>query len=592
MKQRMHFYYLRILKISFLILFILIIAIASIYSVFSWRTFQDQNGEVAELTVNKVSDSLSQYFENLDENLSKIYESPVYLATLNDYSYAEEQSSRNLIAGTSYMRDLRSIRIYNSKKELRSFYSRVRTSEYNQKDVFASDQEAAAGLESFLKDDPVSGSGIAILFPDDDARESYVRVVKKLYQQAGRVTVGCIVCDLKLQGLLNIIRKDDLLGYQHIWLSSAYHGYLWLNAPENSRKIPEKYLSYEESDFTSAPGSALDRFSYYRARSSSMGTVCGLYIDKENVRRNVLSILSTAFIGLIVSIVVYIIAFFLMRRTIAVRIGGVTSVVGEIAGGKQELRLPVSGNDEISLLCSRFNDLLDRLRDKTRAEKETEKALAEARYSTLQTQVNPHFLYNTMETMGAIALANNCPMITQMCDSLSMMMRYSIQYDTSDREASLKDELRYVKNYMYIMNIRTSDSIRYEENIDPKLSDCLMPKITIQPLIDNAIRHGLRNKRGDRIIRLTAKEVGGVMQIMVEDNGSEDSQKIITQVIESGPVSSGTHTSIGINNINQRIRLLYGKDFGMRCRRVDGFTQIIVTVPVHMAETGQQGETA
>ena len=273
-----------------------------------------------------------------------------------------------------------------------------------------------------------------------------------------------------------------------------------------------------------------------------------------------------------------------MDRRVNRRIHGVTDVLSRIADGDTRQRLPVEGRDEIAVICESFNDMLEQLAARTAAEEQARRALDDARYHALQAQVNPHFLYNTMENIGAIAISRDCPVINDMCVALAQMLRYSIQADDAGKCVTLRDEMAYVDDYMLIINVRMNNEVQMRAEIDDALWDVELPRLSIQPLVENSVRHGLRHKRGEKLLTVRAERCGGDALITVEDNGLGMDETLLNQIIHSEVVHCGNHTSIGISNIHQRVQLLCGPEYGLSAKVADGVTRMLLRLPLHRTE--------
>ncbi len=165
-----------------------------------------------------------------------------------------------------------------------------------------------------------------------------------------------------------------------------------------------------------------------------------------------------------------------------------------------------------------MNEMLDQIDKLNYREYSSKILLNQARYKALQAQVNPHFLYNTLNTMGAIAKTKNCPELSTMCRALSNIFRYSL--GMKEMQVALEEEIRHVKNYMYIMRIRLQNEIDFQIEVEEQLLLEKIPKMSLQPLIENSILHGLKNKEGDKKIILWGGPREDHVVITVYDNGT------------------------------------------------------------------------
>ncbi len=253
--------------------------------------------------------------------------------------------------------------------------------------------------------------------------------------------------------------------------------------------------------------------------------------------------------------------------------------IQQIKGGASHLRTKVVSKDEIGELGQNFNEMLDRMEELMQKESQANRLLSQAEYKALQAQINPHFLYNTLDTMSSIAEIRDCPEVSMLSQSLSNIFRYCL--NMKDPFSTVAEEVSHLKNYSYVMEMRMHDNVKYFYEIDENVLKDQLPRITIQPLVENALNHGLRNKRGGKEIRIAICREEGRLKIKVSDNGvgmdagklNEDLAKNDLNYVEKGD-------SIGLHNINARIKMLYGDDYGIVIASVLGEgTHVSVTLP-------------
>ena len=163
--------------------------------------------------------------------------------------------------------------------------------------------------------------------------------------------------------------------------------------------------------------------------------------------------------------------------------------------------------------------------------------------------------------------------------SLSNIFRYSL--NMKEPFSTVAKEIVHLKNYCYVMNVRMQDNVQYDYDIDPKSLQARVPKISVQPLVENALNHGLRNKRGEKRIRIEAKVQGELLEICVSDNGvGMDAEKMNESLRHSNLDYVERGNSIGIHNINARLKILYGEEYGLRIESVVGEgTKVRMVIP-------------
>ncbi len=260
-------------------------------------------------------------------------------------------------------------------------------------------------------------------------------------------------------------------------------------------------------------------------------------------------------------------------------------------------RLPIIGTNEIAQISVSVNEMLNNLQDMTRKIVNTQEQLyiaelskKQAELTALQIQMNPHFLYNTLDCIKGIALVKKVSEIAEIANSMSKILRYSIK---SEDVVLVKQEIGSIRDYLKIIQIRHQNQYEINVNVAEDINDFQIPKMVLQPIVENAVFYGLERSSGTGALWIEGKGYGEAIQFTVENTGeSIGSEKVdeLTRLFEENKnVNSGTlfseKSSIGLMNIDKRIKLLYGEVFGISInRRENGGTKVTVTVPVVRTE--------
>ena len=205
--------------------------------------------------------------------------------------------------------------------------------------------------------------------------------------------------------------------------------------------------------------------------------------------------------------------------------------------------------------------------------------------NALQSQINPHFLYNTLQIIDIIAEQEGIDVICSVCRSLSRMFRYSI--NRGKEIIPLSSEIEHVKDYIYIQKLRFKDRIEVIFDIDEDIMKNKMIKLMLQPLVENAMIHGVESKKGTCIITISAKKADGNTILTVEDTGvGMDEQQLqslrdsINDEIVHAEIDSTERKSIGLKNVNARIRLYFGENYGLSIdSKLNLGTKVTLTIP-------------
>ncbi|NLL79245.1 MAG: histidine kinase [Clostridiales bacterium] len=242
-------------------------------------------------------------------------------------------------------------------------------------------------------------------------------------------------------------------------------------------------------------------------------------------------------------------------------------------------------NEEFAYLASSFNDMSQQVKHLFDTVYSEQIARKDAQIAALQAQINPHFLNNTLEMMNWQARMNNDIEICKMIESLSIVLDHSINRN-NQKTIYLSEELRCADAYLYIMSMRFGQRLKVEREIDGELLRENVPQLILQPLIENAIMHGIETVR-QGTIWLCVHHDDRYTYVDVINTGKElttQDQEVIDRILagtyEPGTAERGRHTSIGIRNVNRRIKLVYGEEYGLTIRSMeDGRTRSRIMIP-------------
>lgn len=219
-------------------------------------------------------------------------------------------------------------------------------------------------------------------------------------------------------------------------------------------------------------------------------------------------------------------------------------------------------NDEIGMLGSHFNRMILRVKDLLQEVAITEKRKQKADMRALQNQINPHFIYNTLESIRMLAESNDDPRVAKLTYLLGLQMRYSIV--RGEETVTIRQELEHVQNYYQLLQIRFPDKFRLHMDIPEEFLELPVIKLVFQPIVENAVFHGLDQKVGLGTLSITAWSENEAVVFCVEDDGigmDEATLQSLNNNLQN--VIDGERFGIGLRNVNERIRLHYGSSFGL-----------------------------
>ena len=278
------------------------------------------------------------------------------------------------------------------------------------------------------------------------------------------------------------------------------------------------------------------------------------------------SISSSVFI-LALSLLFIVILYVTLKKTFSkyqTQVVDLVETIHDIAQGEQGKRIDLTKKDqELLLIAETTNDMLDRLERNIHDIYQLELSQKDANMRALQAQINPHFMYNTLEFLRMYAVMENQNELADIIYEFSSLLRNNI---SDERETTLKQEVEFCRKYSYLCMVRYPKSIAYGFKIDPELEEMRIPKFTLQPLVENYFAHGVDHKRNDNVISIKALRREDYVEILVEDNGrgmsaeklAEIQAKLVQRTFEHTMDYSAKRQSIGIVNVHERFVLYFG----------------------------------
>jgi two-component system sensor histidine kinase YesM len=285
----------------------------------------------------------------------------------------------------------------------------------------------------------------------------------------------------------------------------------------------------------------------------------------------------------------------LSSRNMAMPVGRILKQMDQVQSGNLDVSVPVEGKDEMSDLSRGFNHMTEALRTHIEQSYIASIRQKEAELDALRMQIHPHFLYNTLEVIRMSSVAHQDMETAQMTLSLVNQLQYVI--GESNEQVTLQKELDIIRDYISLVSLRYGQ-IELKSNVPSSLLSCLILKMTLQPIVENAVQHGLRPQGGGQI-SISADRQGDLLRLTVMDNGcGMDAEQLaaLRRQLESDKmpeVKEDGLRSIGTKNVHDRIRLACGPAYGLEIESQVGVgTAVVINLPYQTSEKEEAHETA
>ncbi len=369
-----------------------------------------------------------------------------------------------------------------------------------------------------------------------------------------------------------------------LYLMDSNNQIFWSNSSKDFKSLSDlKASGYGDYEITTVKECGLKIISLTKQEEEIYSLI--------NIQRSYLTIL------ILVAIIIVSLWIVLIINTIAPLYTFVRFINSIKEGDLSTLkkRVHLDGYKEIAIISKETNEMLEQIDDLTNTVLNTNSKLymieiqkEQAKLSFLKSQINPHFLYNTLECIKGIAAEHKQPEIVEATKALATIFKYSIK---GSDQVPFRDEIKIIKNYINIQKLRFEDRFDVEYDIHPNCYDVIIPKMILQPIVENAIIHGIEGTRETSRLFLLAYLAQDQMIIRVINTGVpiasdrlQQLQKELTDFSELNDFSESSsqisRESLGIKNVNERIKLICGNSFGITIDSMeDGSTRVTITLP-------------
>lgn len=299
----------------------------------------------------------------------------------------------------------------------------------------------------------------------------------------------------------------------------------------------------------------------------------------------------TFFIGIICLLIAVFISI-LFSRYVAIRFNRLITYMERVEKGDLNLKTEhiklKNKNDEITTIYRHFFRMIERLKQLINKNYIQQIEKKEAELNALQYQINPHFLNNTLEIINAMSKVYECEDIGVVSQKLGEMFRYNMH--KGGELIQLENEIQHIRNYIYLTNMHYNNGIQLFVDVDESIMKIPILRFILQPIVENCIKHGFKQRGGYGCVEITAKLNNSLLVISVHDDGIGIPTSQLNKVNKEINLSldeTEANLNIGLRNVNQRIKLAFGKDFGIWIGSIDGMgTAVDIQIPIE----GEQGE--
>ena len=566
-----------------LIIVTMCIMVTVFYMVFHSRAFNER-GKYEEENLVNMEAYLNSYLEEVDsiaKNVNYNYYLQDYLETVikEEDDYVDSGIGKNMrsyemssqaFSDTLLSRaDISSIMIFGKKKMLlnRSMYTYQKVAlDYSKLDWYA---KAVAKPQDAI----ITGPNRHSFFDTDDEVISLSREVQSyengtfrgvilINLNMNKITEICNSFQEKQENFICIINDKGELVYEQ---QNGRERFAF-DEKENRQELNTALGKTKESCFRLNYRG--EKYLVTRTDMKTTGWTLVSMVPYKSVMAETMAISGVMILAVAITLIVTLLLLNRILTGVVKPLKKLEKYMVQVNPDNMDQRMEILTDDEIGHLSMKFNQMMDRIRNLKEQVIEEQEDKRKYELQALQAQFNPHFLYNTLDSIIWMAETNDSNIVA-MTEALAKLFRISL--NKGNEEISLERELEHVKNYLIIQSMRYADKFTYEISAEPGVERCRTIKLILQPIVENCIYHGIKKKRGTGKITIRAYRREQNLIIEVSDDGcgmpEEICRKILSDEIESENISG---SGIGVKNVNERIQLRFGKKYGLSYSSEEG----------------------
>lgn len=393
----------------------------------------------------------------------------------------------------------------------------------------------------------------------------------------GEYQSGILVIDIQTDELISLVDKTNLGDEGHILISSFDDTVIFSSRPDCIDLSCESGQIVSNMILGGEPHIVGDTQMYVNVSTiNATRWKIATFIDVNSISIAKTQMVATLFIAFFIASVLIAWTSIIVSNRINNPMHQLRKAITALEEGSFDVSLDVKGQKEIVDLAVAFSDMRIRIKDLMDAVAKEQREKEKTHFEALQSQINPHFLYNTLDSIVWLSENNRNKDVEKAIIALSKFFRRSV---TSENVVTLDEEIEHVFNYLLIQQIRYQNQFKFEMNIDEKTKDTMVLKLSLQPIVENAIIHGIKPEDDFNTIRISSYRDHAFTYIEVYNEGYGLTDDKIAEIMENVKSEAKTD-SMGLRNIYQRIKLLYGEHGDLLIEsELDEYTKFILKVP-------------
>lgn len=533
--------------------------------------------------VNKKLESYASNMQNISYLLSMDPEIKEFLTEQNSaFTEDEDYSIRQFMQGLSTLYpEVASILVVNSHGE------------YISNDLYTRGNKDLT-KESWYKE-AVENEGIVKIIghPKDRSLASHVNyknsevvtVVRAIIEPETQKVLGVVLIDLKLRVIAEATKNVKLGKSGYLMVIDEEGEQIYAPANPLINEVPKRLLNVEDSGFFSEEIDG-DKLQFiYQKQPFTNWTTVGIFSSNESVVEvRTIHLFVICFVFLVVLFGVT--ASYYLSNSMSQPIVQLMSFMKKVESGNLDTRYKGDREDEIGMLGRSFNLMIIKINELLKLTERQERQKREAELRSLQAHIKPHFLYNTLDTISWMARKQGAVDVAEVVASLSKLFRIGL--NKGNDIILFSEEIEHIKSYLKIQKARYRDKLNYTLEIDPKTNDFMIVKLILQPIVENAIYHGIKERKGPGHIHIEAQVSNNTFVITVKDDGKgieSDRLQLLRQKLNNVDTQNKRGAvadfGYGMMNVQSRLKLTYGEAYGISIdSEIVNGTTVTIVLPI------------
>jgi two-component system, sensor histidine kinase YesM len=571
-----------------LLLFIIIPYFLSVFIIYGYtkNRVEQQALETSHGQMNKLSEELEQYFDDMVNLPYILYRNPdlfqVFNNDIEDSTYSNSIAMEKSIETFYLMRkEIRQVRFYIDKNQQSFTVYNAKVSAPKTKPDLLKQDSIKQLFNSNLKymiEPPhqIENYNNAAIVPQSDDT-MVLTIHHKIVDVLSNEFLGLITMDIDLDVYARICNSLVQENEESVLLIDSNNRVMYASdssligksvPPNLLQRINATGIDTDEDIILSKTLSGpLNQWKLIKVTPSQF-----LFNDaRQTAYTNILVGIGVGILGLLM------IGFVSYRITRPIKI--LSQKVRKIEGGNMDIPFDDKREDEIGHLEKHMKEMMNRINLHIEREYKLEIENRKNQFRALKSQVNPHFLFNALQSIGAVALRSNSPNVYQLVISLSKMMRYSMR---ADQWVLVRDEVDYIKSYLSLQMVRFGNDINYSIKINESILNMTIPSMIIQPLVENFFKHCYEEGFYDARLNIYGEFKGEILNLVVENDGSSmtlsELQSLRENIYTAPYEGTYSHEHIGLKNIHDRLVLNYGPKAGLEIETKQGQGFLVLLV--------------